>query len=128
LLTSLTIEIFSTMVKTFAAVFLFIHGFAHTVGFFVQWKILKLKDIPFSTKIFYGKFDVGNAGIHVVGIIWLFIAIFCVLAGYGILSASDWWKTATLLVILFSFIFCILGLPDTKMGIIANVIVIAFLY
>lgn len=115
------------MIKTIAAIFLFIHGFAHTVGFFVQWKIIKSNDIPYSTKLFFGKLDTGNSGIRIIGLIWLFIAFAYVFAGYGILTSKDWWITATIIITAFSLIFCIVSLPITKMGVVANIIILVFI-
>ena len=127
MLINLTAENFNFMVKTIAAIFLFIHGFAHSVGFFVQWRIIKSNDMPYSTKLFFGKLDAGNAGIRIIGLIWLSIAIVYVFAGYGILTSKGWWNTATLIITAFSFIFCIVGLPDTKMGVVANIIILVFI-
>ncbi len=33
------------------AVFLFIHGFAHIVGFLVYWKLMKDKEVTYKTTI-----------------------------------------------------------------------------
>jgi hypothetical protein len=125
---NLTAENFNFKIKTIAAIFLFIHAFANTVGFFVQWRIIKSNDMPYSTKLFFGKLDAGNAGIRIIGLLWLFIAIVYVFVGYGILTSKDWWITATIIITAFSFIFCIVGLPDTKMGVIANIIILVFIF
>jgi len=90
-------------------------------------EIIKSNDIPYSTKLFFGKLDAGNAGIRIIGLIWLIIAFAYVFAGYGILTSKDWWITATIIITAFSFIFCMVSLPITKMGVVANVIILVFI-
>ena len=61
--------------KIFLAIFLFVHGFAHLVGFMIPWKIAKLEEMPYSTSIFFNKINLGHVGIRIVGILWLVAAL-----------------------------------------------------
>ena len=66
------------------AMVLFVHGFAHTVGFVVPWKIASLDEAPYKTTLLRGTIDVGHWGIRVVGTLWLLAALaFFLLMAWG---------------------------------------------
>ncbi len=107
---------------------MFVHGFAHIVGFLVSWKIINDKDSPYKTTILGGNMDLGHTGIRIMGIFWLLTGIGYFLMTYGVISNADWWKSYTFLVTYFSLFISVLALPDTKYGIMANVLLLLFLW
>ncbi len=114
--------------KIVLAVFLFIHGFAHLVGFVVPWKLAKFEDMFYSTKIFYKKLDVGHTGIRIVGILWLFAAMGYFYSVYALFTDVAWGIWFTWIVTFYSFFLSIIGLPDSKFGIAANLTLLIFLF
>jgi hypothetical protein len=110
------------------AIYLFIHGFSHLVGFIVPWKIAKLKDAPFTTQILAGAFDIGNTGIRIVGIFWLATAISFIILGLLVITQPTNWTKPVLFTTVFSILLCIIGLPDSKIGLIANGLILIFLW
>jgi hypothetical protein len=110
------------------AIILFIHGFAHLVGFVVPWKIANLKEMPYKTTLLNGKIDVGDFGIRLVGIIWLVIAVVFFICGVGLLLHSSWWQWLTIIVSVFSFFLCVSGLPDARIGIFVNILIVIFIF
>ena len=110
------------------AVFLVLHGIAHIVGFVVPWRIAKMDDMPYKTTIFYGKIDVSDVGIRILGIIWLLIALAYFYSGWITYQQFDFWLTYTLVVSVISLAFCIIAVPDSHIGIYINIVLITLYY
>ena len=106
--------------KIFVAIFLFVHGFAHLIGFVIPWKIAKLEEIPYKTTLMNGSLDIGDTGIRIVGIFWLIIALAFSLSSYLLITHNPIWLIFTLVTTLISFFICILGWPDSKIGVFVN--------
>lgn len=113
--------------KIILVIFLLGHAIAHLVGFVVPWKIAKLEEMPYSTKIFFTKIDLGEQGIRLYGILWLLAFCFFLVDGILILLGYDSWQMLVLISSLYSLILTIFGLPLSKIGIVANVILLLFL-
>ena len=110
--------------KIFVAIFLFAHGFAHLIGFVVPWKIAKLEEMPYKTTLMNGSLDIGDTGIRIVGIFWLIIALAFSLSSYLLITHNPIWLIFTLVITLVSFLFCILGWPDSKIGVFVNLFIL----
>ena len=73
------------------AVLMVLHGVAHLPGFVNEWRLANLEGIAYRTTILAGRVDLGDAGIRVVGLLWLASAVaFCV-AGVGAFGNQSWW-------------------------------------
>jgi hypothetical protein len=112
-------------VRHVLAVLLLGHGFAHLVGFVVPWRLAKLEEMPYKTTLLGGRWDVGDAGIRGMGILWLLVGgAFLVLGGTaaltGVLPGP-----ALLGVAAASTVLCVLGWPDSKLGLPVNVVIVA---
>jgi hypothetical protein len=108
-------------------IYLLIHGFCHLVGFLVPWKIITSKEEPYKTTLLSGAIEVGHVGIRLVGILWLLAAIALVVDGVGALAAWSWWREAALWLAIASTVLCVFGLPGAKIGILANLLLFAYL-
>jgi|GEM_PF-866357 len=113
--------------KTILAIYLFIHGFAHLVGFLVYWRFLKEKNVKYKTTLFPGNMEIGEDGIRLIGFFYLLTAFGFGYVGYELLTDGLLWSQFIWYAIVVSIILCITGLPDTRYGILANVILIIFL-
>ncbi len=113
--------------KIALAIFLFLHGFAHLVGFMVYWRLLKDKNIPYKTTLYPGNLEMGEDGIRLVGFFYLLTALGFGYIGYDLLAGALLWSRYIWYVAGFSILLCTTGLPDTRYGILANVILIIFL-
>ncbi len=109
------------------AVILFLHGFAHLPGFLAYWKLAELKEMPYKTTILAGKIYVGDAGIHVFGALWLLASLAFVVASIGTGARLAWWQSVTMIASGFSFLLCLLGWPEARLGLFINLALIAFL-
>ena len=109
------------------AMLFFVHGFAHTVGFVVPWKIASLDEAPYKTTLLNDKLDVGDTGIRVVGLLWLLAALTFFIAGALVVGRNGLWQPLTLAVTLYSMVLCVLGLPESRIGVPVNVGILLFL-
>ena len=113
--------------RTILAAALLIHGIAHVVGFVVPWKLVAAPEIPYRTTLLGGAVDVGALGVRIVGIAWLIVAIsFVALAATVLRHATGWYGTALYLVGL-SLVLCVLDLPESRPGLLANAAIVALL-
>ena len=110
------------------AVLLLIHGFAHLVGFVVPWKLGKLEEMPYKTTLLGGRWDVGDAGIRGMGVLWLLVGLALFVLG-GTLALTGLLERDHLLAFSFaSTVLCILGWPDSKLGLVANAVIVALYF
>jgi hypothetical protein len=102
------------------AVFLLAHGIAHIVGFLGAWA-------PTRTTIIGNRIDLGPGWIKIVGLGWLLGAL-----GFGAAAVSaalgiPWWPSLALGLALGSLALCLLQLPETKFGVILNLVLVVVL-
>lgn len=105
------------------AVFLVLHGFAHLVGFAGSWG-LSAGIVP-QTALLNGRIPLGIEAVRMMGILWAVLAAAFVFAAVGVARQEPWWATATIVIASASFTMCVLGLPDAKIGVFVNVVIIA---
>jgi hypothetical protein len=60
--------------------------------------------------------------------VWLVIAVAFVIAGVTIFFSPPWWWSFTLAVTAASLIVTVLGWPDARVGVLANIIILLFLF
>jgi hypothetical protein len=112
-------------VRYVLGVLLLIHGFAHLVGFLVPWRLAKLEEMPYKTTLLGGRWDVGDGGIRAVGILWLLVGgAFFVVGGTATLTGVLF-GPALLAIATVSTVLCILGWPDSKIGLPVNLVIVA---
>jgi len=110
------------------AALLLIHGFAHLVGFIVSWKLAKLEEMPYKTTLLGGRWDVGDAGIRGVGVLWALVGLGMFTLG-GVLALTGFLSEGQLLAFsLASSVLCVLGWPDSKLGLVANAVIVALYF
>ncbi len=109
------------------AVLMTVHGMAHLVGFVVPWKLVNLREAPYRTTILAGKVDVGDAGIRVMGLTWLLAAVAFVVVAVGLILDFSWSLPAAALTLGASMALSIVGWPESRLGILINVVLLAIL-
>jgi hypothetical protein len=103
------------------AILLGAHGVAHLVGFVASWKLATLAELPYKTTIFSGRVDVGDAGIRVMGVLWLLAALAFLIAAFAVATRTGWGIRFTLAAVVASLILCAVGWPDARIGVGVNV-------
>jgi hypothetical protein len=103
------------------AVLLVAHGVAHLVGFVSSWNLATLAELPYKTVVFSGRVDVGDAGIRVMGVLWLLAALAFLVAAFAVATETGWAVRFTLAAVIASLILCVVGWPDARIGVAVNV-------
>jgi hypothetical protein len=97
------------------------HGIAHLVGFVSSWKLATLSELPYKTALFSGRVDVGDAGIRVLGVLWLLAALAFLIAAFAVAIEAGWAVRFTLAAVIASLILCVVGWPGARIGVAVNV-------
>jgi hypothetical protein len=114
-------------VRIVLAAILIGHGAAHVVGFAVPWKLVSSPEIPYRTTVLAGTLDVGPVGVRVLGVLWLAVAIAFVSVAVALLQHASWWNREALVLVGVSLVLCVLALPESRPGFVANAVVLALL-
>jgi hypothetical protein len=110
------------------ALLFIVHGIAHLPGFAVAWRLTHASEMPYKTTLLNGSLNVGNAGIRIVGILWLLAGIGFVLTAVVTFRGQPAWPQATLYVTLFSLVLCGLAWPDSRIGLMVDLAILALLF
>ncbi len=102
------------------ACFLLAHGVAHIVGFLGAWA-------PTRTTIVGSRIDLGAGWIKLVGLLWLAGAFGFGVAAIATLGNASWWPGLAIGLAAASLTLCLVQLPETKVGVVLNVVLIAAL-
>jgi hypothetical protein len=110
------------------AVLMTLHGIAHLVGFVGSWQLVGAEsNIPYKTTLLSGRLRLSGAGVRAMGMFWLSTAVAFVLAALGALMNQPWWITGAFGTMLFSLMLCIVALPETRIGIGVNLLLLGLL-
>ena len=104
-----------------------LHGIAHLVGFAGAWQLAPAKEIPYKTTVLGGHLQLGDTGIRVMGVLWLFAAVAFVVAAGGAVFNVRWWTNAALIVTAVSLAMTIIEWPEARFGFVVNVAILAAL-
>ena len=109
------------------AVFMALHGAVHAVGFTVSWGLGGPRGVEYSTSVLNGAAEVGDAGVKLLGLLWLATA-----AAFLAVAALLWRRhprglalTVGLLVV--SLGLCLLGLPGSAIGLAIDLVLLGLL-
>ena len=97
------------------------HGVAHLVGFVSSWKLAILTEFPYKTTVLSGRVDLGGAGIRVMGVLWLLAALAFLVAAFAVATEMGWAVRFSLAAVIASVILCVVGWPDSRIGVTVNV-------
>jgi hypothetical protein len=100
------------------------HGAAHVVGFAVPWKLVSSAEVPYRTTVLAGGLDVGAVGVRVLGVLWLVLSLGFVAAAVGLLQHTTWWDQEVLVLVVASVALCLLALPESRPGLVANAVIL----
>lgn len=106
------------------AIVLLIHAVAHLPGFLVPWRLADLPDLPYRTTVLNGAVDVGAAGVRLVGVLWLIGTLGIITAAVLVFQGNPAWPSLTLSMLFLSLVLCILGLPNTRIGLAVDAVLL----
>ena len=100
------------------------HGVAHLVGFFAAWRPGLFPALPHKTTILAGQLNIGEAGIRIVGVLWLGMAL-----AFAWAAVLMWLKGASAAEVVVwlasvSIVLSVLEWPDSWIGVVVSVSVV----
>lgn len=112
----------------YALALLFVaHGVAHLPGFLTSWRLASLEGMAYKTTLLAGSVDVGDVGIRIVGVLWLLVAMGFIASGIGTALGVAGWGTLTAVVASFSLVLSVLEWPEARIGLVVNLVILAYL-
>jgi hypothetical protein len=109
------------------AVFLALHGIVHVIGFTVSWRLGGPRGVEYSTSLFNRSLEAGDAGVKLVGLIWLATALAFLAVAVLLWRRHAWALRLTVALLVVSLGLCIAGLPGSIMGLAIDVTLLAIL-
>jgi hypothetical protein len=105
----------------FALAFLLVaHGIAHLVGFISSWRLATLAELPYKTTVFSGRLDLGDAGIRMLGVLWLLAALAFLVAAIALATGMGWAGKVIPAAVIASALLCLAAWPDARIGLVVN--------
>ena len=106
------------------SIILVLHGLIHLMGFVTYWQLADLSELPYKTTLANGRFDVGDAGIRVYGLLWLILVIAFAIAALGLVTSQPWARSVILITSIASLIVTALDWQVTYAGVLVNLVLI----
>lgn len=110
--------------RTLVAMALAGHGLIHLIGFVTPWRIAALEGFTYRTTALSGAVDIGDAGVRLIGLLWLGLAVGFAAAAYGVWRGERWAAGLAGVLAIVSLVVCVLGLPETFAGVAINVAIL----
>jgi hypothetical protein len=114
-------------VRYAVALVLAAHGIAHLPGFAVAWRLMSSPELPYSTLLLMGRVDVGDAGMRVVGMLWLVLAAAFIALGVTLWIRPALPATTTLAVTAASLALSVAQWPAARIGVAVNALLLVLL-
>jgi hypothetical protein len=90
----------------------------------VAWRLAVLPELPYRTTLLNGQLDAGAVGTRIIGLCWLLAALAMVGTAVATFRGSPAWPALTLGAATFSLVLCILGLPESRIGLVVDLALI----
>ena len=104
-----------------------VHGIAHLPGFLVPWRLAAPAGVPYTTTVLAGTADLGSVGIRLVSILWLLAALAFIAAGVATYLDDIAWRTLALGTTVASLALTVIGLPQSRIGLVLNLVLLTYL-
>ena len=108
-----------------AAVVLIVHGLIHLIGTAVYVTHAEIKGLSYKTTLLGGRWDLGDAGIRVFGLLWILPAVGFVAVALALFAGWMWWKPVLAGVALVSLALTTLDWSSAFMGAIVDIVILA---
>jgi hypothetical protein len=113
------------VLRMVGAVVLALHGLIHVLGFLALWQLAQIDGLPYRTTVIDGRFEIGETGARLLGLAWLVLVPAFLACAYGLFRGARWAVPAIALVAAVSLVVSILGLPESRPGLMFDVAILA---
>lgn len=116
------------VLKIIIAVVLILHGLIHFMGTAAYLKLAEVQGLPYKTTVLAGRWDLGELGTVIFGVLWAVVAIGFIVTPFAWLNNKPWWRPALFAVTLLSLVLTILDWDTAKTGAIISFTNLAMLW
>ncbi len=109
------------------AVIMALHAMAHLPGVIVDWRLSRLPELPYRTTVLGGRLNLGDAGMRTMGALWLLAAAGFAVAAIAAALGRPWWLPLAACAAGLSLVISVLAAPESRIGILLNLAIIAAL-
>jgi hypothetical protein len=105
-----------------------LHGVVHLMGTAVYLKLGEIEGMGYKTTLLSGRWDLGESGIGVIGVLWAAAALGFIAVALAIAVKWRWARPALLTVTLVSLALTVLDWERAYAGAIINIVILGALY
>ena len=118
----------SRILTHIAAVILVLHGLIHLMGTIVYLKLGVIEGLDYKTTLLGGRWDIGDGGIRIFGLLWACAAIGFILSVAAMYADMSWSQQLLGAAALFSLLITSLDYTTAYAGMALNIIILAWLW
>lgn len=114
----------SSALRIVFSLFLVWHGLIHLMYVVAYLRLAEIDPVPYKTTLLSGRWDVGDRGIRIFGILWLLAAIGFVIAAIGLGTEQDWLPTLLVGIAVLSTVLSALDLKVAYGGVAIGIVIV----
>jgi len=118
----------SRIVTIFTSIVLILHGLVHLMGAVVYMKLVTILGLEYKTILLDGRWDLGERGMWVFGLLWAVAGIGFVLAAIAWLARRNRWQSVLMAATLLSLMLTLLDWRVASAGAIVNIVILLLLW
>jgi hypothetical protein len=96
------------------------HGIGASRGLHFVVEACDPRGTSLQDDIFSGRLDVGDAGIRVIGVLWLLAALAFLIGPIAVTTEASWAGRFLFAAVIASTLLCVAGWPDARIGLAVN--------
>jgi hypothetical protein len=101
-----------------------IHGLIHLLGFVAYWPLGEIAELPYKTTLLNGRFNVGQTGMRLFGLLWLMAAVGLVGSAAGLVAEQSWWLPLMFAAVLVSLVVTVLDWSNAFRGALLSLVML----
>ncbi len=105
-----------------------LHALVHLLGAMVYLQIGQVTGFPYKTTVLGGRWELGEGGIEVFGVLWIVAAVGLVVAAAGMFFDSRWWPPVLAAFALLSLVLTTLDWSVAWVGLVVNLVILSALF
>lgn len=116
------------LARFIAAFIIFAHGLVHLFYFVSYWPLAEMEEFPYKTTLLYGRWDIGPAGIRLVGLLFLVVAVIFIIAAIGLAFTTGWWRPVMATAAVLSLVLTLLDFSIAYGGPIVDLLILVMIW
>ena len=109
------------------AVVIALHGLVHLMGAVAYLGVAEVQGLPYKTTVLRGRWDLGELGIAIFGVLWAVAAVGFVSSAIGVILDRVWWRSVLFAVTYLSLALTALDSSVAFAGFFVDVLIVVFL-